>query len=61
MKIRMNYTIQNEVTQKEDALSDVLNWPDLATLQEAEAHIKAYLDSKWGAGNYELTGAEEVV
>jgi hypothetical protein len=60
MRVRVIYRIQNEATGNEDQLSDMLNWPDIESLSDAESHIGVYLDQKWGQDKYELVQVEEV-
>ena len=56
MRIKITYTLNANPGQQYE---DLLRWPDLTTLDEAQPHVSAYLDRQYGAGQYTLVGVEE--
>lgn len=51
MRVKIVYTILKESDGEQSApLEDVLQWPDVETLEEVEEHARVYLEQKYGQG-----------
>lgn len=57
MRVKITYMLTAD--RSEQNLEDVLNWPDVESLEGISSHAEVYLDAKYGSGQYTVIAIEE--